>query len=139
MKLLFRCRLWVILPILVFTSCENSKKADCNKFIANYERDKFIPSDTTGESNHKTENSGGWTISLGAENSFVFKGTGKIIKGFWTIDAVEDENYYLKLRYNNDSSGCKINGNIIYFARPEKLFDSLFSDVIFVKTTRNTE
>jgi hypothetical protein len=139
LKIFFRYRLLIVFLSFYFIGCDNVSKIDANKFIANYERDKFILADTIQKHIAEIDNSDGWTISLKSENSFEFKGTNKIIIGLWTIDKNKGEDYSIKLSYNKDSTNCRINGNIIYFDRPEKLFDSLFNNVIFVKTTRKIE
>jgi hypothetical protein len=112
---------------------------DESKIIASYQRDKYLAADLHRNTPSKIDNSGGWTISLKDEKTFVFRGTDKTINGTWRIDKKEDNDYFINLDYNESRVNCRINGNIIYFDRPTKLFDSLFKDVIFVRVTRTIE
>jgi hypothetical protein len=124
---------------LFLISCDNTKPIDTTKFIANYERDKFVTADTTEYFRNAIDNSGGWTISLKNENQFTFRGTDKIINGVWTVDKKDGEDYFVKLISQNDTIKARLNGTIIYFDGPYKLFDNLFKGVIFVQTTRKIE
>ena len=131
--------------ILLFTltlfliSCDNTKPIDTTKFLANYKIDKFVATDTTKFFRNAIDNSGGWTISLKKENQFTFRGRDKIVNGVWTVDKKDGKDYFVKFISQNDNIKARLNGTIIYFDGPYKLFDNLFKGVIFVKTTRKIE
>ena len=125
-----------LIILLFIFSCN---KIDKNKFVANYERDKCVALDTLKSKFSKIENSGDWTISLKDKNSFQFRGTDTTINGLWQVERKDDEDYYLKFSFGKDFIEGKLNGNIIYFDRQTKMFDSLFEYVLFVKTTRKID
>ena len=131
--------------ILLFTltlfliSCDNTKPIDTTKFIANYERDKFVAADTTEYFKNAIDNSGGWTISLKNKSQFIFRGNNKTINGVWSVDKKVGEYYFVNFEFQNDTIKARLNGTIIYFDRKNKLLDSLFEYVLFVKTTRTIQ
>jgi hypothetical protein len=131
--------------ILLFTlslfliSCDNTKPIDTTKFIANYERDKFVAADTTEYFKNAIDNSGGWTISLKNESQFIFRGNDKTINGVWSVDKKDGEDYFVNFAFQNDTIKARLNGTIIYFDGKNKLLDSLFEYALFVKTTRTIQ
>jgi hypothetical protein len=139
LKQKFQITILLFILTLFLISCDNTKPIDTTKFIANYVRDKFVTADTTEYFRNAIDNSGGWTISLKNENQFTFRGTDKIINGVWTVDKKDGEDYFVKLISQNDTIKARLNGTIIYFDGPYKLFDNLFKGVIFVQTTRTIE
>jgi hypothetical protein len=139
LKEIFKHSIRLLLLPFLFFSCDNPKQIDTTNFLANYERDKFIPADTTAHYDTAIDNSGGWTISLKNENQFIFRGTNKIVKGNWFVNKKDGDDYFITFTYESDTVKARLNETIIYFDRPHQLFDSLFRDVIFVKTTRKIE
>lgn len=118
----------------LFLGCHNQNKIDTAKLFANYERDKFVLNDTASAA---VSNGSKWTISLNDNNKFVFTGTNKTVNGNWQVNKKDGDDYFITLTSQSDTAEARLNGNIIYFDGPYKLFDSLFKSVIFVQTTKN--
>jgi hypothetical protein len=135
----FQNTILLLILALFLTSCDYAKPIDSTNLLANYERDKFVATGTTKYFRNAIDNSGGWIIRLNNEIQFTFRGTDKIINGVWSVDKKDGEDYFVKFIYQNDTTRARLNGTIIYFDGPHRLFDSLFKCVIFVQTTRKIE
>ncbi len=59
--------------------------------------------------------------------------------GTWDIKKNRDNEYLLIFQVGNDFTEGRLNGNIIYFDKPQKIFNNIFESVIFVKTTRKID
>ena len=140
LKSIYHNSIFFFIVTLFLCSCDNAKKIETSNFLGNYERDMFIPTDTT-DVTYRNENdkSAGWIISLKTENQFTFRGTAKKINGFWCVDKKDGDNYFLKFAYQSDTLKGRLNGTRIDFDGPYRLFDSLFRGVTFVQTTRRIE
>lgn len=117
--------------ILLLISCENIDK---KKFIANYKRDKFIPSDTLEVTRNRIDKSTNWIVRLKDNDVFEFIGSNKMITGEWTVERKDGDDIHLKFQFDGKSTEGRLNGNIIYFDKPNEIFDNIFDNVIFVKT-----
>jgi len=120
----------ISLIVLTVIGCNESVKRD---FIANYQIDKVVPVDTTIQTRQKVDKTIGWTIYLGNENLFKIQKADKTIKGVWEWDKVEGDNQFIDFHFDNLHVSGRLNGNIIYFDKPNILLDSLFENAIFVK------
>ena len=116
--------------MLTIYSCNNSEKRD---FIATYRIDKAVPIDTSKQVRQNVESTKGWTIYLGDENFFNFQGANKTVRGVWVWDKLEGDDQFMDFQVGNEHISGRLNGNIIYFDKPNLLFDNLFDSVTFVK------
>src|SRR5688572_14592089 len=117
--------------ILLLINCENTGKKN---FIANYKRDKFIPSDSLKVTINRIDKSNNWIISLKDNDLFEFIGSNKRITGEWTVERKDGDDIHLRFQFDGKSTEGRLNGNIIYFDKPNEIFDNIFVNVIFVKT-----
>jgi len=122
--------------ILLFFSISlflRSDNIDEKKWIGKYERDKFVLADSS-DAKAKLKASSHWLISLQDKNIFQFTGKNKTITGTWAIEQKEGDDYLLKFKLDNDFFTGHLNGSVIYFDNPPKIFDGIFEHVIFVRT-----
>lgn len=139
MKPNFKITFLLLILNVFLISCDNRTPDDTTKLFATYKRDKFVAIDTTEYSKKTIDNSGGWTISLKSANKFTFRGTQKIVNGSWSVNKREGEDFFLNFISQKDTISARLNGSIIYFDEPYKLFDNLFKEVVFVQMTNSTE
>ena len=132
MKVTLKHRLLFVSLCIVLTGCSDAQNINTDKFLGIYERDKFVPADPSDSSVY--QNNINWTIALRSENVFVYKTNSKSIQGNWSIESKDGEDYFISLKFGKNSVACRLNGTIIYFEQPSKLFDSVFNHVIFVKS-----
>ncbi|MES2775735.1 MAG: hypothetical protein V4722_16290 [Bacteroidota bacterium] len=121
-----------IVLLLSICSC---KKIDKKIFIGTYQRDKFVPADSSKEIFCKIDKSDSWTISLREKDVFQYQGTDTTINGKWIVE----EGNYIAFQVDNKTAEGRIDGTIIYFDKPNGLFDNVFDYVLFVKATTKTE
>ena len=124
---------WLPLLILVHSCSGQTKKEG---FIAKYNIDKTIPVDTTLETLLKIKRTANWTISLEEKDNFELLGTGKNVTGYWNVEKMNDNEYKLLLQGGGWTIYGRFDGTTMYFDYPYKIFDSLFSQVTFKKSSK---
>jgi len=108
-------------------------------FIADYHIDKTVPVDSTTRTLLKIKQTGNWILSLEEKNNFELRGSGKSIVGFWNIEQVNDNEYRLLLQGGGWTLVGRFDGTTVYFEGPNKMFDSLFSQVTFTKKPKHSK
>lgn len=103
-------------------------------FMGNYHIDKYVPAAPSPGAPDMIQKTSDWTISLEAKNNFLLSGTGKHVVGYWNIQKADDKAYSLLLQGGGYTIYGRLDGKSILFDGTYKVFDSLFSQVTFIKT-----
>jgi len=123
------------LPLLsLLHSCNNQPKKE--DFIAKYHIDKTVPVDTTLKTLLKVKQTANWMISFEEHSNFELAGTGKSVVGYWGIEKINDNEYKLVLQGGGWTIYGRFDGTSMYFDKPYKMFDSLFSQVTFTRARK---
>jgi hypothetical protein len=124
-------RYYFIVFFLVMAGCKSTVTKD--DFIGTYKVSKTVPLNNDSVIKSFIDQSSGWTLSLEDKDNFEFKGSGKTVVGYWTLEKGVEKEYRLML----NSSGYKVyagfDGTNIYFDQPTGMLDSIFAKAIFVR------
>ena len=120
------------LLLLIACSCHNA--AGKSEFIGSYKIGKIVPRDSS--TIDKAKRAEDWILSLEDKNNFRLYGSGKNIVGYWNIEKDEGKQYQLTLQGGGSTVQARFDGTTIYFERPDKMLDSLFSQAVFTRTAK---
>lgn len=110
----------------------NAQKSKSD-FLGTYRIDKRIPADTTSQTLQKIKATDNWTLSFEKDDNFVLSGTNKKIVGYWDIQETTDKQYRLLLQGAGMAIRLRFDEKTIYFDRPYRMLDDLFSSATFTK------
>jgi len=135
MKMLKLISIISCLPLLLLLhSCNNEPKKE--DFIGKYHIDKTVPVDTTSTTLLKVKQTANWMISFEEHSNFELAGTGKSVVGYWGLEKINDKEYKLTLQGGGWTIFGRFDGTSMYFDKPYKMFDTLFSYVTFTRVRK---